>query len=998
MTAWREDVTCWTPEEADRLIPVEAEALSDELFQATHVPLRLRRVPAERPYEPQGELVTERQVLDQLLRRLEPQSRANDIIPILGVSGAGKSHLVRWLRNELRFREDLTDVRFVFVPKHRTSLRGVITSVMSAFEDVAEISELRERLLSAREDKVSDAEFRTRIRDALANGLEFRPDRTEAVDEATAELRTYLAGSLPAILRDPHFGPRYTAEGGAIARLVEEKLRGRRGDDAIEEAFEFSSADVAIAVDDVSRAARAAQDIANHLASDPVMPDGKTLSGFAAQMLNDQLPAAIKEVFGIGSEDLRELFIDLRRILKGRQDIVLLVEDFAMFQGLQAGLVDAITVASSVTEELCHLITVVAVTTGYYDKSIPDTLKGRASAAFVVDAQGPDAAIRFAATYLRAMRLRTAKATDLNDAGSSCEGCQVVESCHSAFGSVDGEGLFPFNRVFLGRSVITRLGGKFNARQFLTQVLRTVMVEEHENVRSLHHPSEDLAEAFSARHFEPAGDALMRLRARDQGDRRARLALLYKNDVDEGDLSPTVHAAFGLPTLGLAAATTKCSETDCQRHATTGGRCVDHSQTTATSSPEPESLPSLVVAIDEWRRGSGISQGNLTTIRQLVTTAVFNRIEFHDAAYRPAAWNKSSLYPWFDTSGHARSIVIDGNRSARKGLVELELLSSDADTLDAFQSLAWLNHSHSWRDMPNGTDRSGRFDRLLSRWSSTVSEKLGLRAGIDSELAAAGVALEVVAGLAGGGPVPKLRSQRLVRLRSGDVAEHLRWPKAVDLVARFEDDRGLLAALLDRRLAYAQGPGAPAAYDAVLTRKLLSAMAEVEVHPEGCSGKVDEALKVLARRLGDVGTWGSELRAALPDLAVLGGEYPKVLIQELEKVARRGQVATETRRAARDAARAVQEDDVVLVEQARSELERWDELPLVDQAALAGGAWWGAAERLQTFISSVDRVITAAMPDSVRLDNSDRSRAESEWTAALHEIDAAAKRLREALR
>lgn len=1014
MTAWREDITCWAPEAADHLIPVEAESLPDELFQATHVPLQLRRVSATSPDSSQGEQVSEQQVLSQLLRGLAPQSRETDIIPILGASGVGKSHLVRWLRNELQLRDDIPDIRFVFIPKHRTSLRGVITAIMTAFEDVHEVSELRDRLLSAREDELTDEELRARVRDALANGLEFHPERTPATDDAEVQLRDYLAGSLPAILKDALFGPRYVAPGGAIARLVEEKRRGRRGDDAVEDAFQFRAADVAISVDDVSHAARAAQEIAQQLAADQDLPNGTTLSAFAAQMLNDQLPAAIKEVFGIGSEDLRDLFVELRRILRGKQDIALLVEDFAMFQGLQAGLVDAITLASTVTEELCHLITVVAVTTGYYTSAIPDTLKTRASAAYIVDKQGPEAPAIFAARYLRAMRLRTKNVQDFSAAGTSCDKCPVVDDCHSAFGAVEDEGLFPFNRVFLGRSVTSRLDGEFNARQFLTQVLRPVLVEEHENIRALQHPSEDLAQSFEARLFEPAGDALMRLRSRDEGDRRARLALLYKDSVDDGDLSHTVHAAFGLPPLGLAPSVRLCSLSNCDRPTHQNGRCLEHQKPSVCNvegcSQEPVQdgrctdhqtrVPDLVAAIDDWKRGVGISQRHRTKIRQLVTAAVVSRLDFQDGAHRPAAWTHDTpLHPRFDTSKDARSVVIDGNSFAFAGGVNLELSSADPDTMDAFQALAWLEAVHNWREIPNGIDRAGRLERLLGLWSETVTAQLRLRAGIDQELVATAAALEVLAGLAGAGPVPTRRAQRLVRLRSTNPEDDQRWPTAVEIAGSLQRERERLKALLDRRLAYTQGQrGAPAAFDATLTRKLLTAIGEASLDPDGCSKPVSDALKSLTRRLQSVDSWAAQILSNLPDVTVLGGEAAETLIGDLDRVVQGGQVAAETRQVARQAARAVLPGDVDLVEQARQDLEGWDQLTLAERAALAGGTWYGAAQRIQHFITSANRVIDAAMPASVGLSSSDRSQAESEWTAATNELDSAAQQLRKALR
>ena len=1006
MTTWRADVTCWDPESAERLIPIEAEALPDDLFQATHVPLRLRRVSPVEPDTMAGEEVSEEQVLSYLLHTLQPGARRTDILPILGASGAGKSHLVRWVRNELRQQPQLTDLRVVFIPKHRTSLRGVIASIVSAFDDLPDIASLRDRLLAAREDTASPAALRTRVRDALCYGLEYHADRTETSDGLEEDACRYLSSALPAILRDPHFAPRYLEPDGAIARLVEEKQSGRRGDDALEHAFRFSATDVAVSVDDVTRAAMTSQEVANQLAADPEITPSFTLREVAARMLNDQLPGAIKEVFGIGGEDLRELFTEVRRLLAGKQDIVLLVEDFAMFQGLQTGLIDAITVSSSVTEPLCHLVTVVAVTTGYYTDELPDTLKTRASAAFVVDEQGADAPLRFASRYLRAIRLQSTDRSVSSDE-RSCDGCPVMSECHDAFGSRDGEGLFPFNEVLLKRGVQTRLAGRFIARGFLTQLLRPLLVDEHDRIRSAEHPSAELAERFGARRFEPTGDVLMRLRSRDQGERRVRLALLYKDPVDDGDHRSAVHAAFGLPELGILAQQL-CSTKGCDRPASADGRCDQHvgstSRRPAKTGPEvdpkpkpPPSVPPLVEAIDRWKRGSTPSQRERRALRKLVTEAVAARLELNDGAFRRAAWDKKDVAPRMDLEGSGQSIVLDGNRPQGADWVMLELSSQEPDTIDAIQTLAWLGDRRSWREIPNGVERAARLDLMLERWSKDIAQQLGLRQPPDDELALAAHALEVLAGLAGQGPVPRRSADRLVRLRRDLSFDPTGWPASLRIPKNLEVHARNLRLLLDRRLAYAQGTGSPVAYDAVNVRRLFERMRSADLnaaedHPAG------DAISVVAKLAAAVDGSRQELLSSIPDISLLGGEQPAQLQEDLDRLAQRGQVSAERRRALTEASRAVRPDDVDAVEQARAKLERFNELSIADRCALATGDWRVAAQRLRRFLDLALTTLDAATPAGMSIDSSARARVSSDWASKLGEVGASVSALSKELR
>ena len=81
-------------------IKPEAENPSDAVFLAVHQEMRfIRKSFATEQEDPRSE--------EQLLKAfLKEDSSGRIIMPILGESGIGKSHLVRWLNVQLRQRKD----------------------------------------------------------------------------------------------------------------------------------------------------------------------------------------------------------------------------------------------------------------------------------------------------------------------------------------------------------------------------------------------------------------------------------------------------------------------------------------------------------------------------------------------------------------------------------------------------------------------------------------------------------------------------------------------------------------------------------------------------------------------------------------------------------------------------------------------------------------------------------------------------------------------------
>jgi hypothetical protein len=993
---WRTPITCWRAAEADSIIPVEAEAVPEAIFQTTHVPLQLRQVPPRQPTGAEVRAnVSEGDVLAYLVDRLGADARSTDVIPILGDAGAGKSHLVRWLRHALS-RAELRDVRVIFVPKHRTSLRGVVELVLNEFPDEPGLDELRDRLLTARESDMSESELRARMRDALCVGIEHHADLTSVSDETEEQARGYLAEALPALLRDPHFAPRYLDDGNAVARLVEEKRTGRRGDQDVEDAFEFSADDVSISIDDVSSASQHARAGANALAADHQLRPNRSLRDLAVAMLNDQLPSAIREVFGIGGEDLRELFVEIRRVLRGRQDLVLLVEDFAMFQGLQSGLIDAMTLHSTQAEELCHLVTVVAVTTGYYVRHMPDTLHARASAAYVVDAQSEDAPEQFAASYLRAIRLGRHEVESrhrANESGpSSCEGCPVIDRCHEHFGSLDGEGLYPFSSTFLERASAAALPSGFNARRFLTDVLRPVLVQEHAPIEAGDYPTERVAQRFDARRHEPSGDSLVSLRREDDGERRARLALLYRPVVNEGDLPEAVHDAFQLPPLGRVV-----TEVDAPT-AGGGGAIRGQSKKPSSSSGEIQPLPELVAAIDAWRARGTLSQEHRRQVRQLVTQAVVSRIDFNDGGFRRSSWT-GTLRPRFDTSGDASSVVLDGNRGQTRGWVQIDIASTDAAAVDAIQSLAWAAARRSWRDVENGLGRAARLEVVLDGWVQDVETQLGLRAEVDALLVGAVQALEILAGLGSAGPVPKRRSERLARALSIESQPGAPEDSATArLLQRVEKDRKVLHEFVLRRLAYAQGDrGSVAALDYRLIQSVFdranASRDAWRTAGDTADGPLAESMQRTAAAIDQLDGLAARLKDSVPDLDQLGGEMPAAIVERLVVVLGAAHVPRSRKQEIKRVADRITSAALDDVRTAQKGFASWEAASLADRAALLGGEWTDAARDVMEFMGLVEDVLRTATPSGAVLGSGQRAQAEEAWVDVLQRARSAVERL-----
>ena len=582
----------------DECLKTEAENPADAVFLAVHQPTRLTRR-AFGAAAGATAAVTEGDALEALLG---PAPEGRVILPILGDSGAGKSHLVRWLDVKLRTRGDAAGRHVIRIPKG-ASLKSVLGLALADLPG-GRFDALRDKLRGARErlDRVGAEE---RIRSELVAALRRRHiqateavrdarEKSEQPDPAEKEWAAFAAPqALPAVLNDVSAGRLFMEGAPDRPGLIAQLARHLTVDTAPGEPDEaprkrFEAADFVVpdgpagaALGDVrGDAAPAVQRWLDIFATDV---GGRRTT--AVRLLNELIDGALAPLAQPTDGTLSELFFDVRRELhrEGRE-LVLLVEDFAVLAGVQGALLDAIIKEGVRDGErtACTIRTALAVTTGY---PLPDTVRTRAwqKSGWYVD-EAPDAdpaaahdrAARFLGAYLNAARFGADRLRELaadraaESGGAAPEGGPPDFRDHAtptdadravldAFGrSGAGHDLFPLNAAAVRELVDWkfRAGGapKFTPRELISQILRPILREYRGDHEAGRFPPPEFLD-FNPNDVPPAAREELRQTHRDPDAVGRLLPALrfWAGNPDrpaEAELPAAVFETFGLPPLG----------------------------------------------------------------------------------------------------------------------------------------------------------------------------------------------------------------------------------------------------------------------------------------------------------------------------------------------------------------------------------------------------------------------------------------------------------------
>jgi hypothetical protein len=552
----------------------EAETADVAVLLAVHQPTPLVKVNEGSDIR---QPVTEQDLLSAFLTDNVPSGAL--LLPITGASGAGKSHIIRWLDAQLRRCPQRERLHIIRIPKS-ASLRTVVELILAPLAEDSRYVQIRENLAHAVGEvniKTAIVTFRAELENALnvsrvdlEEELRKHPDRRELkplLGHAMMLPRLFTDAAL-----DQHFLP-------ILERVVSRAVEGRAvSEDAFEEqdgeASQFALKDLEIPrTVDLNQAAKPVRDYyLKNLAVEAarVQP--------AVDLLNSVVNAAIAKVFRLeentGGVTLQDIILAVRNVLlDDDKDLVLLVEDFAALAGIQDVLLRVcIQEGSRDGKKLrATMRTALALTDGYL--AFRNTILTRAQREWLVggreqtDTQLKAGVVNMVGAYLNAARwgdeelrrLFAPRASEQSpsdwlpvwrDDALGDEGYEAL----GAFGFSDqGHPLFPYNRQAIEYLAERHLaqGGRlrFNPRRVINEILRAPLL-----MRGL----------FEAHEFPP-GDfqsatpnmtlATWLRDTRRPEAIRARLGALLtiwggnvSNQAAIAHVPPGIFRAFGLPT------------------------------------------------------------------------------------------------------------------------------------------------------------------------------------------------------------------------------------------------------------------------------------------------------------------------------------------------------------------------------------------------------------------------------------------------------------------
>lgn len=633
MTAPTGIPVCWSHETAIATISTEAVTPSAAVFFATHVPLRIRRRHPDMTDSDDGDKVTEHEVRNDFLTRTSPVGVL--LMPVIGESGTGKSHLVRWIAEQTK-SDDRRAV--VYVPKARTSLRALIRILLERVDvDSSELARLRDKVdefAATVDEEVLQRQLIGAIADAVAAAEPSSPERRALVGP----------DKLALMLRDVNVQSHLMRAGSLIPRLAA-SLLSDRADGETDRPTEFQVSDLP----EITVIEDSAKQVRNILR---VMSGRPSLQAAAAELLTEALSPAVQAVFGMGNGQLQEAMLTIRKeYLRQGKEIVLLIEDFAVIQGVQRDLLDALIEPAfrEGKQQLAPVRTLMAVTTGYY-RRLAQTVRTRVEAAtpyvydldvsFDTSERGRADTIEFVGRYLNAARLGTAELIESRVAEgepvpNKCVPCPFRQPCHATFGASEhGFGIFPLNWPALRRAIHARPTpganpDAFNARTVIGQVVIPVL-EEANPIADGDFPNQQFKNHFPLvdveRALRPEVEVAINERDTKDGDRR-KVLLEYWGDSPDHlvNLDPIIHATFRLPELALGEAP-YIPPVDQGR---TIARDNDKGKTSTRDSKIPPRVAAALSEIDDWAAGrQPLSQNTSAKIRRIVAQAVLNRSQW----------------------------------------------------------------------------------------------------------------------------------------------------------------------------------------------------------------------------------------------------------------------------------------------------------------------------------------------------------------------------------
>jgi hypothetical protein len=717
----------------------EAETAAEAVLLAVHQPMLLTKREGDGLEQP----VTEAQVLEALLA---PHPSGTTIIPIIGDSGVGKSHLIRWLDSHLKLRRDAPSRHVVRIPKS-ASLRKVLELILDGLPQTDEYSLIRHQLQGAQMPSELDQATQSLKANLLvalerkANGAAERirgqtateHDRQDVVHCSQQKLQSLLGD--PATL--PHFINPDPDATGVLTRIADRFLHGAGGNDA-GPPNQFNLEDFAflqnVEIDKLAAPTRF------YL---PSLRDIHQLQ-IAIRCLNDVIDDAVgKLVAFAGTVSLSDVFLDIRRqLLKNKRELVILVEDFAVLAGIQGPLLDAIIqeAVRDGRQELCLMRSAIAVTEG----KLLEGVKTRAHALWKIKSEpfaDDPAAVRwygnFVGGFLNAARHGQSaleqkfKEASLEDQASgdwiprllNSEADEATKGKLSAFGiSASGIPLFPFNHVVIEQFLRRQTGSlmAFKPRNLINGLLRATLINHRGTWTQQQFPPPDYL-SFAPNHLaQPVAQFLRRaILNRDQQACMLPLAFFWggnpRSEQAVQGMPAGIFEAFDRPqNFAQGAIIADPPPLDPEPR-------IDDGLEARQIAPEHAPPNPWEQRLDAWRERRTLAQGDARAIRTMLIAACLSQADPDSQLVKQFSLTNADVsLPWVQT----------GNATAFLVVIPEAEQQDEASADEFFGAIAAVTRYHtnfSW-DYDGGEMDAVRYaafiGKLAERWTPQLVAKV----------------------------------------------------------------------------------------------------------------------------------------------------------------------------------------------------------------------------------------------------------------------------------
>lgn len=353
------------------------------------------------------EAKSEEDVLSQFLLHNEDK---HQFLLVVGESGAGKSHLIRWF-NERLLNEKPEDKVVIFVRRSDNTLKGTIKQLLEKPE-ISSISnrEVYKRLVEATA-VIDENKLKSEILSKFILEVEHDKDIYDD-DNSDVIFKPYEKKKLGPFLKYKQVQSKMLDIGGPIDRIYLKIAQSERIANDID-AF-FVADDFEYNDDEIeeiqSNADRDTKKVLEKLLCDPERKD------CIARYLNKFLDVVIQRCSGLESGDFEEIFKDIRRSLKKEgKSLLILIEDITSFTGVNTALLNALTTEHTGygNEDLCPVSSVIGITSGYFKDTFKTNYRDRVSLYINLpnDVFNDEYLFEFVAKYLNTMSLESSVLT-----------------------------------------------------------------------------------------------------------------------------------------------------------------------------------------------------------------------------------------------------------------------------------------------------------------------------------------------------------------------------------------------------------------------------------------------------------------------------------------------------------------------------------------------------------------------------------------------------------